>query len=449
MSSSEIEFIQTIDDLSIAAPNQASFMTTFVLHEQHDWFEDEIKFLRTYIKPGMNIIDIGANYGVYTLSMAKHISPNGKLWAFEPTPETASYLNHSIKENKLQNVTLIEAALSNKTGIARLYLNKNSELNSLDGDLSSSDESASVKLLTLDSCNDKYKWKGIDFIKLDAEGEESNILKKAKSVLKNHSPLVMYELKHGNNVNTSLINRFKQMGYSSYRLIPGLNCLVPFDSSVPHDNYLLNLFACNQQKAALLKSEEILVDNINPQLYDDVKYASRYISQFPYAATIDIENNNKTYQTIVSSYLFSLHGNATIAHRLSCLLGAIEQINIDVEKTQDLAVLATYARIYYAAGERKKGNELLKKIITSAAQPSKIALSHMCLAAHARYDSIDPGDNLQNWYMAAIIEKYIEKHAFSCYFTGKKLLPLFEKLRSLGFMSADMQCRENLIRTAF
>jgi protein O-GlcNAc transferase len=71
------ETIKIVNDVHVTIPSSLQLMTPYVLHEQGDWFEDEIKFLRTFIKPGMGIIDIGANYGLYTLTIAKIVGDNG------------------------------------------------------------------------------------------------------------------------------------------------------------------------------------------------------------------------------------------------------------------------------------------------------------------------------------------------------------------------------------
>ena len=63
--------LKLVDGVRIVVPDSLNLITTYVLREQEDWFEDEIKFLRHLIKPGQRVIDIGANYGVYTLAMAK------------------------------------------------------------------------------------------------------------------------------------------------------------------------------------------------------------------------------------------------------------------------------------------------------------------------------------------------------------------------------------------
>ena len=74
MPENNTENITIVDDIDVVVPKSSRSMTTFILREQHDWFEDEIKFLRYYIKPGMKIIDIGSSYGLYTLRACPKIT---------------------------------------------------------------------------------------------------------------------------------------------------------------------------------------------------------------------------------------------------------------------------------------------------------------------------------------------------------------------------------------
>ena len=80
----------------MVTPDPANLITPYVLYEQQDWFEDEIGFLRRLLLPGQRAIDVGANYGVYTLSIAKAVGPTGSVWAFEPASTTAALLAQGI-----------------------------------------------------------------------------------------------------------------------------------------------------------------------------------------------------------------------------------------------------------------------------------------------------------------------------------------------------------------
>ena len=141
------------DGILVTVPDSLTFMTPYVLYEQGDWFEDEIRFVRSFVKSGMYVIDIGANYGVYTLTMALKTGSGGKVLAFEPTTAVADCLSRSIEKNNFSNIELVKAGLSDKVEPARLSLNENPETNSL----SNSAPGAlfeTVLVTTLDECMD-------------------------------------------------------------------------------------------------------------------------------------------------------------------------------------------------------------------------------------------------------------------------------------------------------
>lgn len=76
----------------MAVPANLECITTYILLEQKEWFEDEIRFVRRWLRPGMRAVDVGANVGVYTVPMARAVGDGGQVWAFEPTPEAADFL---------------------------------------------------------------------------------------------------------------------------------------------------------------------------------------------------------------------------------------------------------------------------------------------------------------------------------------------------------------------
>ena len=62
-------------NIQVVLPDSLEQISTYVLQEQGDWFEDEIRFVRTLMEEGQQAIDIGANYGMFTLSLAKAVGP--------------------------------------------------------------------------------------------------------------------------------------------------------------------------------------------------------------------------------------------------------------------------------------------------------------------------------------------------------------------------------------
>ena len=80
--------LNLVDGVRVVVPDSLDLITPYVLREQLDFFEDELRFVRRLLQPGQKVVDIGANYGVYTLPMAKKVGATGHVWAFEPTSST-------------------------------------------------------------------------------------------------------------------------------------------------------------------------------------------------------------------------------------------------------------------------------------------------------------------------------------------------------------------------
>lgn len=442
--------------LRVTVPSSQQHMTTFVLHEQHDWFENEINFVRHFVRQGMWAIDIGANFGLYTLNIAKIIGDSGKLWAFEPTEFTASCLSSSISENNFNNIVLIQAGLSDRCGESKLFTSSNSELNSLSQAATGGDQFEIIELLTLDACRERYGWDHIDFIKMDAEGEELNILKGGEAFLSAASPLIMFELKHGEAVNLPLVNRFRRMGYSNYRLVPALNILIPFDHNRPFDEFELNLFCCKEDCAARLERDGFLVRSWEENIERGNTAATEYFDGCAFAESLGAfsspsnTRDSDSYPEILNSYMASLSDRVGSSDRVGYLMSSLSEAMRAIDQgEQSVARLVTFARIAIDAGERSLGVKILGSLIDRYSEKLDFEMDERLLPAAARYDNVNHGGRVKEWLMSSVIEQYIVKHAFSAYFAGPALLPLFEKLRRLGFMNEEMQKRHEFVKSVF
>jgi FkbM family methyltransferase len=244
-------------------------VTAAVLLEFGDWFEDEMGFVRRLMTPESCTIDIGANHGCFCLTMAK-LAPAGQSWAFEPSTTTCDLLETSRNANELQNLTICRAAVSDATGTATFVLaDQGSEYNHLvlgEGageHPSPGSRTEQVRLTTLDECMKAYSWQRIDFIKIDAEGAELQIIKGGKEFFDKLSPLVMFEAEHaGENAGVPVASAFMALGYRLYRYVPGLGALVSLaedsiDSRAASKSDL-NLFACKDDFADELARRGLL-----------------------------------------------------------------------------------------------------------------------------------------------------------------------------------------------
>lgn len=166
-------------------------------------------FTKLAVKSKLSL-DIGANIGYYSL-VAKKFNPSILVHGFEPMPSAAKYFKNNCKINDFQDIEVHQLALTNFTGEATFYSNKNpkfpNEVDFLYGDNSLNSEATGVisrveikvKTDTLDkfvSAHLKENQK-IDLIKLDTEGTENLVLEGSSNVLKNHRPIIMCEIIKG------------------------------------------------------------------------------------------------------------------------------------------------------------------------------------------------------------------------------------------------------------
>ena len=80
-------------------------------------YEKEVaEIFSKYAKKSKVIYDLGANIGYYSLIAIKSIKNNGTVYAFEPAPENINILKQHKFINNIDNLTIFELAISNKTG---------------------------------------------------------------------------------------------------------------------------------------------------------------------------------------------------------------------------------------------------------------------------------------------------------------------------------------------
>lgn len=258
------------DGVRIAVPPNLRCMTTYILLEQKDWFEDDIKFLRHAIKPGMHVIDIGANLGVYTLTMAHAVGQTGHVYAFEPAAQTADYLRCSLDLNDFRQVTLDQAGVSSHSGTARLFHDRVAELYRVDLDGQAGDDEGThepIILKRLDEIIDQHNDIQIDFIKMDAEGHERAIIKGGYHLLTRQAPIVMFEvINHLSRVNVDVLDAFMAMEYALFVLLPGLQILMPVDLTYINRFGPLNVYAIKTPAKSFWYEQGMI--SVHPDAFD-------------------------------------------------------------------------------------------------------------------------------------------------------------------------------------
>lgn len=82
------------------------------------------QIFKQVVKDGDTVVDVGANIGYFTLLAARLVGKKGKVYAFEPEPRNYEAMLRNIVLNGYDNVFAVQKAVSNVTGIAKLYLSK-------------------------------------------------------------------------------------------------------------------------------------------------------------------------------------------------------------------------------------------------------------------------------------------------------------------------------------
>jgi len=149
------------------------------------------EYIHETLKGGMNVIDVGAHMGMYTVLAAEKIGKNGKVIAIEPEPENYRQLLRNIKLNNFQNVIPKNIALTDHNGCEKLYISPDSYGHSLfvkNNQLTPIE----VPVRTLDKLLEELSLNRVDVIKIDAEGAEIPILKGAEKTLKANPNIKMF-----------------------------------------------------------------------------------------------------------------------------------------------------------------------------------------------------------------------------------------------------------------
>lgn len=160
----------------------------------------EWRFVSRFLREGMIVVDVGAHHGFYTILAARRVGMSGRVIAFEPSPTEYRKLMQHLKLNRLSSrVWVFPYALSSEEGEATLFVSmgrRNSGLNSLRSlERIQSGGNIIVQTMTLDNFAKIYGINKIDFVKVDAEGAELEVLKGAKGIIRSKPrPVIMSEI---------------------------------------------------------------------------------------------------------------------------------------------------------------------------------------------------------------------------------------------------------------
>jgi FkbM family methyltransferase len=127
------------------------------------------------------------------MTMAMAVGSTGKVYAFEPTPNTFRSLKRNLRLNRLENVDCARVALSDREGVARLHFGEEGPQNSLAATVHASAGGTQVETETLDRFAARSGMTRLDLIKADVEGAELLMLRGARATLARFRPHLVLE----------------------------------------------------------------------------------------------------------------------------------------------------------------------------------------------------------------------------------------------------------------
>jgi len=201
------------------------------------------------IRQGAVVLDIGANIGYHTLTAARLVGQDGRVFAFEPEPFNFGLLVRNVEVNGYSNVIPLQKALSNERGKAKLFLHETclgthslspanvSIVSALSKASTFWDRYVEVEVETLDELFKDYESR-IDFIKIDVQGAEMAVLQGGRNIIEKNKDLkIVTEFwplglsQFPSSSPEEYLNMLKGYGFKLYLIDESEGSVVPFDGT--------------------------------------------------------------------------------------------------------------------------------------------------------------------------------------------------------------------------
>jgi len=167
------------------------------------WYEPEIDVLRYAVRPGEQVLDVGANFGIYTYYLSRLVGANGRVYAFEPIPWTRSVFKVVARLLRIRNAQLVPLGCGDceETVMFRIPRQPAGAVSAglaylarRDSQPSRAEEALEVeaRMTPLDSF---FPSRGdFSFLKCDVEGAELLVFKGAVKIIESSHPTVLAEV---------------------------------------------------------------------------------------------------------------------------------------------------------------------------------------------------------------------------------------------------------------
>ncbi|MBF0355153.1 MAG: FkbM family methyltransferase [Alphaproteobacteria bacterium] len=179
--------------------------------------------LKSFVKPGGWVIDVGAHIGFFSLRFARWVSEGGRVIACEPDRDNRERLCRRLLRAHANQVVCVEdAAIGEADGRARFVLCPDHP-----GNHHLSSEGIDVPLRCIDSLVSEQQCSAVNLIKIDVQGSELRVIKGAIGTLSRYRPALLVEIdpvamKQSGTTAAELVQQLYELGYASFGPLPTL-----------------------------------------------------------------------------------------------------------------------------------------------------------------------------------------------------------------------------------
>lgn len=179
----------------IAARRDAGYVDAFLFGEYEP---DNTRRYRALVRPGDVVVDVGANFGWFTTTLARVVGEHGRVLAFEPVTQMCQLLRENIEMNRpLPQVSVHPCALGSTSGSLDVFTFAGlPHGHASSTDLGRDDAIGhTCALERLDDVLARERVTHVDFVKIDVEGHERDVLLGAPTLLaRDDAPIVAFEI---------------------------------------------------------------------------------------------------------------------------------------------------------------------------------------------------------------------------------------------------------------
>jgi FkbM family methyltransferase len=190
-----------------------------------EWCEAEVELFQRLLNPRSCVVEVGANIGMHSVPLCR-MAAQGSVYCYEPQRVISQILAGNIALNNLTNARVRSCAVGDVARVVQIqsgaYDNPwNYGAFSLEAGFDTEQifpgetSSESVDVVTLDEEDEKFSFRGVDLLKIDAEGFETKVLAGACALICRHRPYIFVETNRPDQFE-ELHATIRNLGYQSY-----------------------------------------------------------------------------------------------------------------------------------------------------------------------------------------------------------------------------------------